>query len=470
MNFKQTMHHIFKSFKVLLLGLPMALSLFSCSQEEALLPGLMDEAREVNLSLKFSLAADIDTRSTRPLVSINAWQRVTDMRVYLFHSATGEEGSFKLYCPEFEAPDGSRQKQPNVYIPEFEKSESGADEGIWKQPQNEQYTCKVSPLLHYGFYRLLAVGFDDPEASPVKLNWTEGITTWEAALLSNAANSPVASEVFTGYPMDSDNIPVSFEVDPDSEGFSTEIKCRRAVAGVLLYLKNIPSHLKAEQDWFDDEVGTGIIGPSISNGQDYPIHEVALVTAGYNPVCNAVSRLWEEGFIYDRSGFRLTRLASISLDPDEAAGKDYHEKTFPAVGNFVMPSNTVTVKDNPLLLQFDGDLASPELLAFDKSLYLCFFTKVAGDSYFPVKFWPVKLVRSYIQDEDSEDVCAGDLGLERDNPFNYNLVANHLYCLGMYEEGGVDKPVDLKKEQEEHVDGLKIVVLGSWQFEINIEM
>ena len=444
----------------------MAFTLFSCAQEEVML----DEKgpkHEVSLTMSFTLASDLDTRATRPLESIDAWQRVTNMRVYVFRSNDGEEGPFNLYYPEIKGANGELQKLNYFHIPEFDKGYG--DENIWKEPEDEQYEYTISPMLDEGYYRFLAVGFDDPELSPVKLNWTEE-TTWEKAILSNSGNTPDASEIFTGYPRNADGEVETIKIDSKTKELSKEIKCRRAVAGVLLYLKNIPVKCKAEHDWYGDEIGTGNAGPTIIKGTECDIHEVALVTVGHNSNCNAVSRLWENDFKLDNSGFRLTRLAWFELDPEgEEVNNGYHEKIFPAVGNFVMPSETSTVKEKPLIIKSEDEFWTPQTLTFDKSLYLCFFTKI-GNDYYPVKFWPVKLVRSNIQDEESEDFCAGDLNLQPDNPFNYNLVANHLYCLGMKGET-IDKPVDLKKEEEEHGDDpLKIVVIGNWQYEINIEM
>lgn len=460
-----------RPIKVLILVLPMALTFFSCSQDADIIKEKTSKC-PVNLTMEFTLSSDIKSRATRPLTSVDAWQRVTDMRVYVFRSES-EDGTFTLYYPEIKNSNGQLQKQENIYIPEFDKFEAGEDngnDGIWKQPEDEQHTYTITPMLPDGYYRFLAVGYDDPQKSPVKLNWNEDITTWETALLINNSGTPIASEIFTGYPRNADGEVETIHVDSESEDIYVDIICRRAVAGVLLYLKNIPARYTAENSWNADEVGTGIISSGLNAGTQYDIYEVALVTVGYNPICNAVTRHWEEEFVYDNRRFKITRLASIALEPGEAQD-GYHRKVFPAVGNFVMPSETYKVKDAPLYANYEGGIEG-ESKGFDKSLYLCFFTKTGTGQYFPLRLWPVKLVRSYTQDEDAEDLCAGDLMLQPDNPFNYNLVANHLYCLGMYKDDkSIDQPVDLEKEIKEHVDdALTIVVVGSWQYEINIEM
>lgn len=461
-----------KTIKVLLMAVSMAFSLFSCVQETGF-PDEESSKLQVNLTMGFTLSSEINTRSTRPLTSIDSWQRVTDMRVYLFYSETGDENSFKLYYPLVKNSFGQLERQENLYIPEFDKTEVEGNDGIWKQPEDEEHSYVISPMLDEGFYRLLAVGYDDPNLSPVTLDWEEKETTWETAVLTNKSNTPVASEIFTGFPRDEEGNVRTIHVVQNNDSFEIEIECRRAVAGVLMYLKNIPSHFNAEESWEGEDTGTGIISPELTQGKSYAIHEVALVTVGYNQVCNAVTRHWEDPFKYDNSRFKLTRLAWIELDPeDEDVDGGYHRKTFPAVGNFVMPSETYKVKYHPLEAKYSGGLSDPDSHeGFDKSLYLCFFTKTGSGLYYPVKLWPVKLVRSYTQDEDLEDECAGDLELTEDNPFNYNLVANHLYCLGMYKaDGTINQPVDLEKEKEEHGEELIIKVLGSWQYEINIEM
>lgn len=460
-----------KNLKVLLTAVPVALMLFSCAQEDGLIDTQAPK-REVNITVGFAMESDLNSPATRPLTSIDAWQRVTDMRIYVFRSDSGEEGTFKLYAPYIKDGSGRVQKQDNLYIPQFDKNTTDQSDGIWKQPDDEQHTYSISPLLTDGYYRFLAVGYDDPLNSPVKLDWTEGVTDWETAVLRNIGATPVASEIFTGYPRDEKGEVETIHVTPDNVEFYTRIKCRRAVAGVLMYLKNIPSHYVAQDSWHGADNGTGVITSDLTAGVDYAIHEVALVTVGYNPVCNAVTRKWEDGFIYDDSRFKITRLASIELDPANAGTDGYHRDKFEATGNFVMPSETYRVKDNPLFADYQGGLLTPETRKFDRSLYLCFFTKTGTGLYYPLKLWPIKLVRSYTQDEDSEDLCAGDLMLQSNNPFNYNLVANHLYCLGMYkDDGSIDDPVDLEKEIGEHgKEELSILVVGSWQYEINIEM
>lgn len=467
------MSPINKTIKVLLMAVPMVLTLFSCSHEEEMVIENSSK-QKVNLTIGFTLSTDIKTRDMRPLNSIDAWQRVSDMRVYVFRS-DNEDGPFTLYRPETKTITGQLQRQDYLYIPAFEKVATEDNDGIWREPEDEEHTYYLAPMLKEGFYRLLAVGFDDPDKSPVKIDWKEYKTTWEDAILSNVSGTPVASEIFTGYPRDKKGNVETLRIDADTEDVEVEIICRRSVAGVLLYVKNIPSHYKAEYGWSGIAGGTGIITSDLIAGNNYAIYEVALVTVGYNPLCNAVSRHWEDDFKYDNSRFRLTRLASIELDPDDGDVENgYHREYFPAVGNFVMPSETYKAKDQPLIANYEGGMLEAEDHPLNRSLYLCFYTKTGSGLYYPLRLWAVKLVRSYTQDEDSEDLCAGDLNLQADNPFNYNLVANHLYCLGRYKDQGTrddDKPVDLEKEITEHGgDNLIIEVLGNWQYEINIEM
>jgi len=465
------------SIKALLMALPLASMLFACTQEESM-RAKEEAVREVELTVGFSVSSDIRSRACRPLESIDPWQRVTDMRVYVFRSENGPEGTFRLYYPLVkDNRTDAISKQQYLYIPEFEKTgyegpDGKIEDGTWKNPESETHTYTIKPLLPDGDYRLLAVGFDDADESPVKIDWREGETTWDTAIMNNEGGTPVASEIFTGYPLDKEGAVESFQVSGKDVHFVTTIVCRRAVAGVLLYLKNIPSHYAAEDSWSGEGGGTGVISSDLTAGRDLSIHEVAIVSVGHNPQCNAVTRHWTGDFKYDSSRFKLTRLASISLNPKEADANGYHMRTFKAAGNFVMPSYTYGAKDNPLLAGYPGGMLTPGTHPFDKSLYLCFFTKTGSGQYYPLKMWPIKLVRSYTGDEDQEDECAGELQLTRDDPYHYNLVANHLYCLGMYKsDGKPDDPVDLKKEIEEHPgQDLTIRVIGSWQWEINIEM
>lgn len=483
-----------KSLSALLTAIPLAMTLFSCSgdEESSRSP---EEAYEVDLSMDFRLA-QLTTRSGRELISADNWQRVTDMRVYVFRSESGEDGSFTLYYPPIkDGLTGKTQEQPYIYVQDFEKYVINGSDGTWTQPTFEEHSYTISPLLTEGYYRFLAVGLDDPGSSNVKLSWTKGITNWNDATIVNNSGIAKVNEIFTGYPVDEDNNVKTIQVGNDKKKyFHTSIELHRCAAGVLLYLQNIPAKWKAEYGWtVSGGDGTGVINADLDKGDtEYTVDEVAVVTIGYNPVCDALKRLWkveeaisdsesetnteaQEEFIYDDgSRFTMTRIASLPLDPgDEDVTGGYHNSGSDTkkyrTGGFVLPSHlagkSLQAKGEKLN---DGETAA----VFDKSLYLCFFTRTGTGNYYPLKMWPIKLVRSNTQDYNLEEECTGDLGLTPNDPYHYNLLANHLYCLGIYKDGGeTNEPIDLKKEIDEHPhDDLTITVIGSWQWDVNIEM
>lgn len=443
-----------------------------CADKDADAPGsIIDGETLYKVDLRLDIGVDPATRS-RELNSSECLQSVNNVRVYLFRSDTGAEGSFLLYHPYLiNSATGDIEKRPYLYVSDFEKA-TGAE---WNDHilGNESHSLYIQPMLGKGVYRFLAVGRDDlPESSPLKISWTEGVTNWDEALMQNENGHPRVTEIFSGYPRKEGSKEVKSLELPDQIYFHETIILRRAVAGVLLHVTDIPQTLISDYSWYAKDSPTGIIRQDMEKNKEYNVAEVAIVAAGYYPTLDLVNRRWHEPrpFVTDESRFFATRLAWISTKGLEKATSNLGNPVFKGslpTGNFVFPAR---LTDRIFYADYTGgEKEDPEYMKpFDKSLYLCFYAITAGGSYYPIKMVPIKIVRSTIHDPIGHDICAGDDEMDPTG-FHYNLVANHIYCLGMFNPSdGIDEPVNLD-EALRHPE-LEITVIGAWQTDVNIDM
>lgn len=188
-------------------------------------------------------------RSTPPrsLVSSNDWQQVNDVRIYLFRKNTA--GNFVYYRPS----DASGTKLDYLSVEDFSLKFDLSPYVIWwggDDDANEMHSYTGQLNLPAGAYRFLALARDDrttasarrlmdPNQAVATWGWTawaEGTTRLETATLACARNAELSvTELFSGYTDD----PIL--VDGTSDRFSRTIPLNRAVAGILLYVENIPA-------------------------------------------------------------------------------------------------------------------------------------------------------------------------------------------------------------------------------------
>ena len=462
----------------------LALLFGACSGDDpTAAPDIDEKLYEVNLSFAMTVESNSlsATRASRPLDPDDkdqCLQRVTDVRIYVFRSETGAEGSFVYYHPAVEdGTDGSVTRQPYFRVDEFRKSDEAPNWGDHNSNQ-EEHVYTVSPRLGKGYYRFLAVGRDDdPASTPLAINWVAGKTSWEKALMQNTGKTPVVTEIFSGYPVKNGGKEVETVELPGEERFVTSITMRRAVAGVLMYITNIPERLISDFGWEqDDEIGTGIIPTDFKKGDEYSVTGVAIVSVGHNRALNLMNRRWgneDTDFEFDDSRFKLTRLAweETKGHKKEACegGIGDHTPHYMYTdifkdGNFVFPARLTgrvhapaSLKDYP-----KSDDPFTALYPFQKSLYLCIYTESMSGGFFPLKMIPIKIARSNMHDPAAHENCAGDDVLDPTGT-HFNLVANHLYTLGT-----PDHPIDLDDELK-HPE-LEITVIGAWQVDVNIDM
>lgn len=412
------------------------------------------------------------SRQTRKLDSSDCSQHVTDMRIYVFRSETGAgDASFTYYRPMV---GDSSDPQDYFGVGAFADDETHISE--------KRYT--ITSRLPKGYYRFLAVGRDDDAGSGednISTDWAAGATTWNEAVISTK-DPYLSGEVFTGYPLKLDDTPATFHVK-DAAGFSTSIDLYRAVAGVLLYVENLPDVLESDFSWnatrmVESEGDDGTIGEIeetytiVRQGAEYQISEIAVVAPGYNNAMNLCTRHWtDNSFIAETQEFINTRLVSIPMadirtDWAHTKDADGYYGISRRIGSFVMPAQ---LKGHTVELRYvpDAQDRAEVIYTFPASMYLAFFTEVDGRRY------PVKMLN--VRDSSQTIHLPGglsfytpeELAVERTQ---YNLICNNIYCLGDFRTEGtpIDEPIDLKKVLNK--GELNITVIGNWQADVDINL
>ena len=122
----------------------LALLFGACSGDDpTAAPDIDEKLYEVNLSFAMTVESNSlsATRASRPLDPDDkdqCLQRVTDVRIYVFRSETGAEGSFVYYHPAVEdGTDGSVTRQPYFRVDEFRKSDEAPNWGDHNSNQEE---------------------------------------------------------------------------------------------------------------------------------------------------------------------------------------------------------------------------------------------------------------------------------------------------------------------------------------------
>ncbi len=456
-----------------------------CSKMDLQEPTPPDESNHVSISFNFAVRAS-GTRKTPKLESSDCSQHVTDMRIYVFRSTTGNgDASFTYYRPQVEGTEG-----PQDY---FKIGDFNDGLPVYDHTTPDQ-TYSINPYLPAGYYRLLAIGRDDDADTPednISMAWDSN-TTWSSAMISTSAPD-LSGEIFVGYPLKADYTPATFHVG-EVKSFSATIDLYRACSGVLLYVENLPDELVSDFSWnavrqttvTDEDGNTEDVDETytiVEQGKTYSVSEIAVVAPGYNNVMNLPMRHWTyDSFIPESHEFTSTKLVSINIGDIRTNKADFMDTDgYYAVrerlGSFVLPSQ---LKGRKLTLNYisDGEDATEMTYTFTASMYLAFFTEVNGKSY-PVKMLPV------LDNRQTPHIPGGpsfytpeEIAVEKTQ---FNLICNNIYCLGDYRAGGdnpgegypgggdpIDDPIDLKEALNK--TELNITVIGNWQADIDINL
>lgn len=349
-----------------------------------------DNATEVNLTIQLDNQAEAGG-DPRQMYSTDNWQHVTNVYIYFFKSDT-PDGPFIL------------TGQP-IYVADSNKSE------IWKNEPFEQHKLSIRPRLTAGYYRILAVGIDTPESAGITPTVLAQGTDWNAAIIScNSNTNPTVNEVFSGFVADNSGKPKTIKLAEDGARIYETLELRRSVAGILLYVKNIPAQLTVDKNAVD-------------------IAAVGIVCKRFMRDCDIVNRRCTGVDTEPTDAQDYICLATVFTEGTPDA--DGYFPTPVSNGIFMLPSQLSTVADS------------------EKSLYLCYYSQSEVDGkqqLVPVLTRPIRITQSEPVNPDSD--FAKDLNLSADG-YRFNIVANHLYCLGSRDiDKDTDDPLDLKEQQD----------------------
>lgn len=376
----------------------------------------------------------------RMLLSSNNWQQVNDVRIYVFRR--NDAGEFTYYRPVSE----SGEARDYLPVDDFTLKFASSPWTVWwggPDDCNEAHRYVGRLRLDAGEYRFLALARDDREAADSLLAdpnrsdadrgwqaWTEGSTTLDQAAVACENGAVTAStELFAGCTGE------AIAVDGSEDVFFRSIELKRAVAGVLLYVENIPATVPAYDP--DEELSTGIIPMLV----DFPVVSLAVVhgsllsdrvlAAGREAVAGTLDVARNDFIFNPPTPVRV--LLKIDIPEQATVRNGFYENTAPdnvrhpnslLGGAFVMPQLANTPS---------GDVSE----AYDKSLYLVFLARSSRTGReFALKWIPVRLAA----------------GSEYD-PLYYPLLANHFYAIGRrcFAADGSDLPaeedvpIDLRK-------------------------
>lgn len=383
----------------------------------------------------------------RELESSNNWQQVNDVRLYVFRK--NEAGDFVYYKPS----DKDGVKQAAFAVTDFADKFALSRSVVWwggRADVSEAHSYTIKAVLPEGEYQFLAVARDDGWVEDKGLaepeqQWVEEETRLTAATLGLSASSATvaATELFAGC--------TSEPVVVDGTGeFQKAIELKRAVAGLMVYVENVPARLVAWQG-FEADGAT-----QLAQGTVYPVSAIG-VTHGRSlsdKVCLFDRSVVEGGLVhgmplgqtyalkqgleaYETEGTGINDCYYVNTAPDDPS----HPNSM-LLGAYLMPQPAGRGAEE------ENDMDCSKLY---KSLYLVFYHKV-GESLWPLQWWPVKI---------------NGASKAADSPYYFPLEANHFYRLGnrQFSADGAtmekNEPLDLR-------DGKDIVigVNGKWEGEI----
>lgn len=448
-----------KQLKHLVLYLPFVLAAVGCSQDELTDTtggGETGKVREVPITLSLGVNAGLQLSSRsvntptnyvaragentpRELTSWDPAQQVNDMRIYVFRSDS-QDGPYTYY------------RGVNSELPEYYSVSEFCNTTPHTGPF-EEHTYTFKPSLKDGYYKFLAVGRDDKDATLFEdatneFSWGykvleepdmkgKNFDTSDISVLniSMADNQPLwCTEIFSGIMLNTDGSEKYLCVDNTTKGFSGTIELKRAVAGLMMYVKNIPASVTDNsggrydgKDFTPTEIGIYISYGATS----FNLKERCAITSETNSnygesnplVAYADLVAWTEkdGILVDESG-----------------------------NNAVMSSNFIM----PTALE---NLQNSENEFNEATFYLVYAKGQGTASRRRVEKIRIK---SAINPNDPTDKPVVPEG------YIFPIEANYLYSLGQ-KDSNIDEPYDLSQGGE----GNEIVIKVSpdWQWEGNLE-
>lgn len=391
----------------------------------------------------------------RNLLSSNNWQQISDVRIYLFRKNTA--GNFVYYRPS----DDNGTKHDYLSVEDFSLKFDLSPYVIWwggDDDANEMHSYTGQLNLPAGAYRFLALARDDrtvgsarrlmdPNLAVAAWGWTawaEGTTRLETATLACARNAELSvTELFSGYTTD----PIL--VNGTSDGFSRTIPLNRAVAGILLYVENIPATMPVRGCDSREESASRLV----------PVKSLAVVHG---------KTLSDRVLIASREAV-AGRLAVTSTSPAASTAASTRDSEADGTSALPMPGYVLLRADIPTRAQVQNGIytnLSPENTAHPNALLKGVFVMpqqanipagAGGETYDKTLYlvflgYDSTLRREIALEWRSIRLAGTDAG-EYD-PLYYPLLANHFYSIGdrrfSMQDGipalEVDSPVDLREE------------------------
>ena len=404
-------------------------SLCSCTTSEESTVTPKGETEPVEMSLTLGVSGGM---ASRELNTWDAAQQVNDMRIYLFRCAQDKVGTseeaFTYYIPE----DLASKNVGYYTVSEFDNQSPYYSAAHNNQP--EQHTYTFHPLLPTGYsYKFLAVGRDDKYEADGNKKLTEPTFTTETTTLEDASIALTSStleaaqnggtlkctEIFTGTVQDgTTQSDKAIAVTSDNRYFEGSITLTRNVAGLILYVQNIPSVV--EDNTTNDSNPVTFTPTSLS------LEATSIATA---------TRLKSKSITTDNTPLTYQKLATIDLSTDNGWSIDATNKVFKRaadteqgwlensylVSNFMMPTP-------------EAKMGTSKNADQEETTFYLHYTDGTNNRY------------------DNVKLITGD-----GSQMKFAIEANHLYSIGA-KSSTHNEPYDLKKYYEPEMVDLTIEI------------
>lgn len=400
--------------------------LVSCNASNDTPDTLADGSHSVKLEMRVGVSAGVVTDS-RELDTWDGAQQVNDMRIYVFRCLADKKGTPEevyTYC----APVETEAAKKGYYtVDAFNNREPYYSAEHQNMPEQHSYTIK--PYLQNGYYyQFLAVGRDDKYATTKVLTepeFTENETKLEDARLALTEQAKKSAklgilnttELFSGILQD-ENTQAPVLVTEDTKYFHRTLTASRNVAGLMIYVENIPAQVESNAA---GDVSTVIFTPTSLSIVATGITTETLIRQKQAPAD-------AESLTYQTLGtIDLTSSNGWTVDATENIFKraEDTQKGWKAnsymISNFMMPTP-------------EGKMQKSKNSAENETTFYLHYTDGTHHRY----------------DNIRKSTTTG-------NKFKFPIEANHLYCLGAKSKT-VNQPYDLKEYYEPVMTDVKIEI------------
>lgn len=402
--------------------------LMSCSASNDTPDTLADGSHAVKLEMRVGVSAGVVTDS-RELDTWDGAQQVNDMRIYVFRCPADKKGTAEeayTYC----APVGTESAKKGYYtVDAFNNREPYYSAEHQNMPEQHSYT--IEPYLQNGYYyQFLAIGRDDKYATKKVLTepkFTENETKLEDARIAlteetkNSAKLGIlnTTELFSGILKDEktqEDAPVL--VTEDTKYFQRTLTASRNVAGLMIYVENIPAQVESNAA---GDVSTVTFTPT----------SLSIVATGITTETLIRQKLAPA----DAESLTYQTLGTIDLTPSNGWTVDATENIFRRaedtqkgwkansymMSNFMMPTP-------------EDKMQKSKNSSENETTFYLHYTDGTHHRY----------------DNIRKSTATG-------NKFKFPIEANHLYCLGAKSKT-VNQPYDLKEYYEQVMTEVKIEI------------